>query len=47
MKQRLIQNKKVDNSYKSASTHGVTFTALDPKRADEKMFDLTYEPVKA
>lgn len=32
-----------DNSYKSASTHGVTFTALDPKRADEKMYDLTYE----
>lgn len=36
-----------DNSYKSASTHGVTFTALDPKRADEKMFDLSYEPVEA
>lgn len=36
-----------DNSYKSASTHGVTFTALDPKRADEKMFDLSYEAVAA
>lgn len=32
-----------DNSYKSAATHGVTFTALDPKRADEKMYDLSYE----
>lgn len=34
-----------DNSYKSASTNSVTFAAIDPKRADEKMFDLYYEPL--
>lgn len=35
------------NSYKSASTHSVTFAAIDPKRADNKMFDLYYEPFDA
>lgn len=34
-----------DNSYKSASTNSVTFAAIDPKRADEKMYDLCYEPL--
>lgn len=34
-----------DNSYKSASTNSVTFAAIDPKRADEKMYDLYYEPL--
>lgn len=34
-----------DNSYKSAATNGVTFSAIDPKRADEKMYDLYYEPL--
>lgn len=32
-------------SYKSAATNSVTFTAIDPKRADGKMWDMTYEPV--
>lgn len=36
-----------DNSYKSASTNSVTFSAIDPKRADGKMYDLTYEPLDA
>ena len=36
-----------DNSYKSAATNGVTFSAIDPKRADEKMYELTYEPLDA
>lgn len=36
-----------DNSYKSASTNSVTFAAIDPKRADEKMYDLYYEPLGA
>ena len=36
-----------DNSYKSASTNSVTFAAIDPKRADEKMYDLYYEPLDA
>lgn len=36
-----------DNSYKSASTNSVTFSAIDPKRADEKMYDLYYEPLDA
>lgn len=34
-----------DNSYKSAATNGVTFSAIDAKRADGKMFDLNYEPL--
>ena len=34
-----------DNSYKSASTNAVTFAAIDPKRADEKMYELDYEPL--
>lgn len=36
-----------DNSYKSASTNSITFSAIDPKRADEKMYDLLYEPLTA
>lgn len=36
-----------DNSYKSAATNSVTFSAIDPKRADEKMYDLSYEPLGA
>ena len=36
-----------DNSYKNASTNAVTFSAIDPKRADQKMYDLTYEPLDA
>ncbi len=34
-----------NNSYKSASTNGVTFTAIDPKRADGKFWDMTFEPM--
>lgn len=34
-----------DNSYKSAATNSVTFSAIDPKRPDEKMYDLYYEPL--
>ena len=34
-----------DNSYKSASTNSITFAAIDPKRADGKMFDIYYEPL--
>ncbi len=36
-----------DNSYKSAATNAITFSAIDPKRADEKMYELTYEPLDA
>ena len=36
-----------DNSYKSAATNGVTFSAIDAKRADGKLFDLNYEPLDA
>lgn len=32
------------NNDKSAATNSLTFSAVDPKRADEKMFDLYYEP---
>lgn len=34
-----------DSSYKTAQTPGITFSALDPKRADGKMYDLAYEPL--
>ena len=30
-----------------AATNGVTFAAIDPKRADEKMYDIYYEPLDA
>lgn len=33
----------MDSSYKSAATIGATFTAIDPKRADKKLFDWVYE----
>jgi len=31
-----------DTSYKSAATNSVTFSAMDPKRADEKVYDIAY-----
>ena len=34
-----------ENSYKTAATNSITFAAIDPKRADNKMFDLIYEPL--
>lgn len=34
-----------DNSYKSAATNSITFAAIDPKRADNKMYELDYEPL--
>lgn len=36
-----------DTSYKTASTNAVTFAAIDPKRADKKMYDVVYEEVVA
>ena len=33
------------NSYKSASTNGLTFAAMNPKRGDKAMYDLIYEPM--
>lgn len=36
-----------DSNYKTAGTNSVTFSAIDPKRADQKMYDLTYEPLDA
>lgn len=35
------------SSYKSASTYSVTFSGLDPKRADGKMWALYFEPTNA
>lgn len=29
---------------KTAATNSVTFSSIDPKRADGKMWSLTYEP---
>lgn len=34
-----------DSSYKTAQTPGVTFAAIDPKRADGKMYEVVYEPL--
>ena len=34
----------ISSSYKSAQTYSVTFSGIDPKRADGKMWDLTFEP---
>ena len=34
-----------DSSYKSAATNSVTFSAVDPKEANERMYQLTYEPL--
>lgn len=34
-----------DSSYKSAATNSVTFAAIDPKRGDNKMFGLYFEPL--
>jgi hypothetical protein len=37
----------IDSSYKTAATHSMTFTAIDPQRADKKMYRITYEPLSA
>ena len=37
----------IDSSYKTAATFAVTFTAIDPNRADGKMYAITYEPLTA
>lgn len=34
----------MESSYKSAQTFSVTFAAIDPKRPDEKMYSIFYEP---
>lgn len=36
-----------DNSYKSASTTSLTFGALNPRSASERMYALSYEPLDA
>lgn len=33
------------NSYKSSSTNGLTFAAMNPKMGGNKMYDLIYEPL--
>ena len=33
----------IDTSYKTAATFPVTFSAMDPDRADGRMYDITYE----
>ena len=32
-----------NNSYKGASTNGLTFAAMDPKKGKKQMYDLVYE----
>ena len=37
----------MSTSYKQAATVGLTFSTLDPKRADGKLYDMFYEPLDA
>lgn len=37
----------IESSYKSAQTYSVTFSAIDPKRPDLKMYSIFYEPYDA
>ena len=37
----------VSSTYKGAQTYSVTFSGMDPKRADKKMWDIYYEPLDA
>lgn len=41
---RVTATPGISSSYKSAQTYSVTFAGIDPKRADGKMWDLTFEP---
>lgn len=34
-----------ETSYKTAATNSITFSAIDPKEANEQMYTLTYEPL--
>lgn len=43
-KARVTAQPTIDSSYKTAATHAMTFTAIDPQRADGKMYRVTYEP---
>lgn len=40
---RVTTQATIDTSYKTAATFPVTFSALDPQRADGRMYDMTYE----
>jgi len=44
---RVTAMPSIDSSYKQAATHSMTFTAIDPQRADKKMYRITYEPLNA
>ena len=37
----------IDTSYKTAATFPVTFSAIDPERADGKMYKISYESLTA
>lgn len=42
---RVTEMPGLDSSYKSETNPAVKFSAIDPGRADKRMFSLTYEPV--
>lgn len=44
---RATQQPGFDNSYKSASTNAITFSAMDAKRADNMMYELFVEKYDA
>lgn len=44
---RVTAQPSIDSSYKTAATHQMTFTAMDPQRADGRMYRITYEPLTA
>lgn len=41
------QNPGIDSSYKTAATPTITFSALDPKRADKQMYEICVLPYGA
>lgn len=42
---RVTQAPGFDASYKQAQTNSVTFSAMDAKRADHKVYETIYEPM--
>lgn len=41
----MVQRTILKINDKSAATNSITFAAIDPKRADNKMYELDYEPL--
>ena len=44
---RVTQTPGINASYKSAQTFGLTFSVIDPQRADGRTYEWSYEPLDA